>query len=241
MMKGLGVGVTSLGLFIAVGMGVGGYFVGQTMYNAKVAVNTASAKGLAERVVKADVADWYVSFSVNGNSKQEIPRMYLIAEKHRKTVIETLQKSGLSDNEIKVGVIDYGKKEHRSKDQTLISEEHFLSCGIKVITEKVDQIETIRDKVNKLLVKGINISSGAPQYRFTKLNEIKPEMLREATKNARLAANEFAKNAGVQVGGIRNAVQGGFNIRDVGEEWSDTRKIDKTVRVVTTITFYLTD
>jgi hypothetical protein len=66
-------------------------------------------------------------------------------------------------------------------------------------------------------------------------------MLREATKNARIAANEFAENAGVRVGSIRSAYQGSFYIRDAGEEYGDTRKIDKDVRVVTTITFYLTE
>ena len=88
---------------------------------------------------------------------------------------------------------------------------------------------------------GIDINNNAPSYYFTGLNEIKPEMLKEATTNARVAANEFASNAGVDVGSIRNARQGGFIIRDVGESYTDTVKIDKDVRVVTTITFYLTD
>jgi hypothetical protein len=66
-------------------------------------------------------------------------------------------------------------------------------------------------------------------------------MLREATKNARIAANEFAENAGVKVGSIRSARQGGFNVRDAGEEYGDTAKIEKDVRVVTTIDFYLTE
>lgn len=65
-------------------------------------------------------------------------------------------------------------------------------------------------------------------------------MLKEATTNARLAANEFAANAGVEVGGIRYARQGGFIIRDVGESYTDTTKIEKDVRVATTISFYLT-
>ena len=95
--------------------------------------------------------------------------------------------------------------------------------------------------MNKLVAQGIDIENYAPTYRFTKLNEIKPEMLSEATKNARIAANEFAKNADVKVGGIRSARQGSFRINDVGEDYGDTKKIDKTVRVVTTITFYLTD
>jgi hypothetical protein len=66
-------------------------------------------------------------------------------------------------------------------------------------------------------------------------------MLREATKNARIAANEFAENAGVEVGSIRSARQGNFYIRDAGEEYGDTAKIEKEVRVVTTIDFYLTE
>jgi hypothetical protein len=66
-------------------------------------------------------------------------------------------------------------------------------------------------------------------------------MLKEATTNARIAANEFAENAGVKVGRIRSARQGSFYIRDAGEQYGDTAKIEKDVRVVTNITFYLTD
>lgn len=66
-------------------------------------------------------------------------------------------------------------------------------------------------------------------------------MLKAATKNARLAANEFATNTGVKVGGIRSARQGGFVIRDVGENYGDTKKIEKYVRVVTNVTFFLTE
>ena len=67
------------------------------------------------------------------------------------------------------------------------------------------------------------------------------DMLREAAKNARIAASEFASNAEVKVGGIRTARQGGFIIRDAGSESMDSYKIEKDVRVVTTITFFLTD
>jgi len=66
-------------------------------------------------------------------------------------------------------------------------------------------------------------------------------MLREATANARVAATEFASNAGIQVGAIRSARQGGFTVRDANEERSESRKIEKDIRVVTTIEFYLTE
>ena len=105
----------------------------------------------------------------------------------------------------------------------------------------MELVSSARSKLNELIALGIDIRNNAPSYHFTSLNEIKPEMLKDATTNARIAANEFAANAGVKVGSIRTARQGGFIIRDIGESYADTTKIEKDVRVVTTITFYLTD
>ena len=230
-----------LGLFIALGLTAGGYFVGQTLYNAKVALNTAEAKGLAERRVTADVANWEIAFTVSGKTRDDIPALHTRAERHRQTIIAVLKENGLEEGEIEAGVLDYRYKEYRDEDKKLVDQVHKLVGTIGVETQKVQQINKVRAAVSKLIAKGIDIQNRPPVYRFTRLNEIKPEMLREATKNARIAANEFAENAGVKVGGIRSARQGGFYIRDAGEEHGDSRKIEKDVRVVTTITFYLTE
>ena len=229
------------GLLIAAGIALAGYFVGQTLYNAKVALNTAEAKGLAERRVMADRANWEVVFTVSGASRGEIPALYQQAEQHQKTIIDIIKNSGFDDNEIESGVLDYSYQEYRDDKQALVDQTHYLTGSISVETSKVNLISKVRASLNKLIAQGINIENRAPVYRFTKLNEIKPAMLREATKNARLAANEFAENAGVTVGGIRDARQGSFYVRDAGSEYEDTAKIEKDVRVVTTITFYLTD
>jgi hypothetical protein len=229
------------GLFVAVGLALAGYFIGQTMYNAKVALNTAEAKGLAERRVLADRANWKISFAVSGASREDIPRLYKEAEQHQQTIIGLLKDNGFSDSEIGLGVLDYEYLEFRDDKQMLVDQTHKLVGTINVETEKVEQVAKVRANVNKLIEQGIDIKNMAPAYRFTKLNEIKPEMLREATKNARIAATEFAENAGVKVGGIRSARQGSFYIRDAGEDYGDTSKIEKDVGVVTTITFYLTE
>jgi len=234
-------GLAFLGIFLAVGIAIGGYFVGQTMYNAKVALNTAEAKGLAERRVKADRANWTVGFSVVGRNRGDVSRLYKLSEKHQQIITQLLKESGFEEDEIKAGIIDYHYREYRDENQVLVDQEHQLTGSISVETQKVELVSKVRASVNKLITQGINISNGTPAYRFTKLNDIKPDMLREATKNARIAANEFAESAGVSVGGIRSARQGGFNIRDAGEEYGDTGKIEKDVRVVTTITFFLTD
>jgi uncharacterized protein len=227
--------------FVAIGLAVAGYFISQTIYNSKVALNTAESKGLAERRVLSDRANWSIDFSEVGSSRGQVTSLYNLAEEHQNIIVKLLKDNGFGDDEIKIGVINYNYREYRDDNQKLVDQKHILVGTISVETEKVNKIAEVRGKVNKLIVQGINLENHQPQYYFTKLNEIKPEMLSEATKNARAAANEFAKNADVEVGGIRTALQGGFYIRDAGEEYGDSRKIEKDIRVVTTITFYLTE
>lgn len=236
-----GRGVVFLGVSLALGIATAGYFVGQTMYNAKVGINTAEVKGLAERRVVADRADWTITYTVTGATRDAIPDLYREAERQQKRIITLLTQNGLADEEINAGVLDYTYTEYRDDKQVLVDQAHSLAGAINVETEKVEQLGRVRAAVNELIAEGFDIGNQAPRYRFTKLNDIKPAMLEEATRNARIAANEFAANAGVRVGGIRSALQGGFNIRDAGEEYGDTAKLEKDVRVVTTITFYLTD
>ena len=241
MNKGSQSGLFFLGIFLAFGVALGGYFISKTMYNAKIAINTAEAKGLAERRVEADRANWKLIFKVVGAKREEIAKLYMKSEEHQKTIIDLLKESGFDDSEIEIGVIDYIYKEYRDENQVLVDQKHQLVGSISVETSKVRLVSKVRASVNKLIAQGIDIENQAPSYLFTELNEIKPDMLREATKNARIAANEFAENAGVSVGSIRSARQGNFFIRDAGESYGDTKKIEKDVRVVTTITFYLTD
>ncbi|MDB4492282.1 SIMPL domain-containing protein [bacterium] len=230
-----------VGFIVAAGIAIGGFFISKTLYNAKVALNTAEAKGLAERRVEANRANWTIGFSVKGKTKDEIPNLYREAEAIQKRLTALLKENGFTDEEITLGIIDYGSRQYRNEDQVLTDEDHFLNGSISIETANVRSVAPARGVVNKLISEGISITNRTPTYSFNGLNAIKPDMLREATKNARIAANEFASNAGVEVGGIRTARQGSFFIRDAGSESSDSYKIEKDVRVVTTITFFLTD
>lgn len=228
-------------LLLAIGIATAGYFISQTLYNSSVALNTAEVKGLAERKVEADTAYWSIQYTVSGTNKSEIPKLYDMSESDQKKIISLLSESGFSSEEIIPGIINYFKEEFRDDKQKLVEERHLLIGEIEVQTSKVRLVSEVRTKLNKLIAQGLDIKNNAPAYHFTKLNDIKPDMLKEATTNARLAANEFATNAGVKVGGIRSARQGGFVIRDTGQEYGDTAKIEKDVRVVTNVTFFLTE
>ncbi|RYV02944.1 SIMPL domain-containing protein [Shewanella sp. OPT22] len=228
-------------LVIAVGIAVAGFFISETLFKSRVALNTAVVKGLAERKVEADKAFWSIKYTVTGDKQDSIEALYTASETDQQKIINLLHKSGFTAEEIKPGIVKYLKREFRDDNQKLVDEKHFLVGEIEVETAKVQLVSEGRAKLNSLIAQGLDLKNNAPTYHFTKLNEIKPAMLKEATKNARLAANEFAINAGVKVGGIRSAIQGGFVIRDAGENYGDTQKVDKNVRVVTNVTFLLVD
>ena len=236
-----GNGTTLAAFMLAVGIALAGFFVSETLYKSKVALNSADVKGLAERRVEADTAYWSIRYTVTGKKREDTPGLYKASEADQKKIIALLQANGFTQTEIRPGIINYIKQEYRDDDQNLIEEKHMLVGEIDVQTTKVKLVASVRAELNSLIADGLEIENNAPAYHFTRLNAIKPEMLKEATTNARVAANEFAANAGVKVGGIRSARQGGFVIRDVGRNYGDTAKIEKDVRVVTNVTFFLTD
>ena len=234
-----------LGIFLSLGIIIAGYFMSNTLYKAKVGANVAEVKGLAERQITADTANWSIGFSVSNRvSNQgvaELQKLYKNAGEHQTKIVNLLKEKGFEESEISTDAFDYFITEYRNEDNVLVDTKNLLSGKVVVQTNKVHKVKEVRSNINELIAAGVKIDNQLPIYRFTKLNEIKPDMLKEATENARIAANEFAQNADATVGRIKNARQGGFNIRDVGEDYSDTEKIEKIARVVTTISFYLVD
>jgi len=134
---------------------------------------------------------------------------------------------------------------------------YIIEQEISVRTPRVDQVATAAQKTMQLVRKGIVLSTNPGQgqgvaYKFTGLNSIKPDMITEATRNARAAADRFAADSGAKVGGIRQANQGVFAIlaADQGSDTSEPGQFGgaesaadsslmKTVRIVTTVEYYL--
>ena len=226
-------------LCLAIGIAAAGYFVGQTLYNSRTGVNTAEVKGLAERRVLADRAIWRIQYTVAGDDSADMAELYARSEREKAQIVAALEASGFTPGEIRPGIVNHRRIEYRDDAQRLVEARRVLSGSIEVETARVRLVGPARAHLNSLVSRGIDLANNAPSYYFTGLNAIKPEMVREATTNARIAAGEFARNAGVDVGGIRDARQGNFVIRDAGSDYGNTSKLEKDVRVVTTITFYL--
>jgi uncharacterized protein len=125
---------------------------------------------------------------------------------------------------------------------------------ITVRTSRVDQVAAAAQNTMQLLQKGVVLTSNPGQgltYKFTGLNSIKPDMITEATRNARAAANRFAQDSGAKVGSIRQANQGIFSILPADQSGEDRESasagfgsdssVMKTVRVVTSVRYYLNE
>ncbi|GLQ35776.1 SIMPL domain-containing protein [Amylibacter marinus] len=226
----LGAGLLGLGVAAA------GYFVSNTTLNERTGANTAQVKGLSERIVPADVGTWNLHYASTGFDYNAVGATFEIAETNAARIREILTDAGFTPDEFAFAPLrksDYTERDHQGN----VTRQYFTVGGsVRISTNSPEKIAPARGPVFMLATEGIDVSENGIEYEFTKLNDIKPDMLREATENARIAANEFAANAGVSVGGIQNASQGGFQIRTVN---NSTSELNKLVRVVTNITFYL--
>lgn len=232
-----GIGLVLAALLLAIGVALAGYFASQTILNARTGANTAAVKGLSERLVESDTARWVLTYDRTERDPALVNDAFSQAEAITARLRDILAQQGFRDEEIYVSPLVRTDYQDRDSEGRVIDRYYTIDGSLTVSTDRPALVEPSRAMVLNLAREGIDISEGTLEYSFNKLNDIKPDMLREATENARIAADEFARNAGVTVGGIQSASQGGFEVNDApGATPGSTQKL---VRVVTNVSFYL--
>jgi hypothetical protein len=245
-------GRASLGLFLALGMIVGGWVLGAQIKATKLSDRYVTVKGLVERTVKSDLAIWPLSYKEAGD---DLSSVYAKTETDKRTVLEFLDQQGIKSSEIELGVVRVVDTQANEYGGTRAAHRYIVEQQVTVRTSRVDQVAAAAQKTMQLLQKGIVLNGNPGQslaYKFTGLNSIKPDMITEATRNARSAADRFASDSGSKVGSIRQANQGVFSIlpADQGSDTADGSEpgganqsgdgsLMKTVRVVTSVQYYL--
>lgn len=193
-----------------------------------------TVRGLAEREVKADLVTWPITYTLAGDDLQQI---YDRINHNNQVIVSFLRGNGIDSTEISVNPPDtYDAASNRYGSETF-KYKYSMSCTVTVTTKKVDKVRQLLNRQAELLKEGVAFSNSFINYQFTGLNGIKPEMIAEATKNARVAADQFAADSHSRVGKIKTASQGQFSIDDSD---SSTPYLKK-VRVVSTIVYYLED
>lgn len=227
-----------LGLFLALGMMTSAWMIGQSVYAVKATERFVTVKGFAEKELPADLVIWPIAYSAVGDDLAEIQQR-LDADKQK--INGFLHQRGFSSEDISTSIpqiTDYQAQgysqqngpRHRYSAQTILT----------LRSNKVGETKQAMQASDELVKAGVALMrnyEATPEFLFTKLNDIKPEMIAAATKNARQAAEQFAEDSGSKVGAIKNARQGFFSIND-RDRYSPEQKV---VRVVTTIQYYLSD
>jgi hypothetical protein len=201
-------------------------------------VRTVNVKGLSEMEVKANKVTWPVVVKFVGNDLTDI---YSQANKSNRIVRQFLTANGIADNEITENAPQITDKVADNYGSERSAFRYSVTNVVTVSTSKVDLVRRLMSQQGELLRQGVAISgndyNNTVVFDFTDLNRIKPQMIEQATKNARAAAEKFAKDSESKLGKIKNASQGQFTIdnRDANTPFI------KSIRVVTTIDYYLKD
>lgn len=242
-----GFGIAVAGLSLGAGLVAGSWLLGAALVDAQAAARTVTVKGLSERIVMADTANWRVPFRALGKTQLEA---LAGAVRARDAIFELGRDGGLAPETMSVEpfMVSIERDYIRAPDGGQIERLRYVAKGaVRMRSNQPDQIEALTQRTVELLDQGVFLGSddyggvSSAIYSFTGLNEIKPDMIAEATKNARAAASQFAEDSGSAVGRILNARQGAVQITAADGDYAESAEQRKIVRLVSTVDYELVD
>ena len=231
---------------LAIGLAVAGWLVGTGFSEGRQLDRFVTVKGVSERTVTADLAIWPLRVVATG---AELRQVQGAVATQQAAVQQFLAGAGIPESDIELQdlqVTDLYAQAYRSGP---VNDRFIVAQTVSVRSRDVPRIRAASQQVGDLVDAGVVLSSergpagNSPAYLFTGLVELKPDMIAEATANARDAAEQFALDSGSMLGGIRRANQGVFQIlaRDNAPGMMAQQQVEKTVRVVSTIEYLLLD
>ncbi|MGH8135157.1 MAG: SIMPL domain-containing protein [Steroidobacteraceae bacterium] len=231
--------LTILGGCLLAGLVALGWLVGHAALEVKALDRTVVVKGLSEREMPADIAIWPLTFQ---EANAELNGIFEAIQRKNTLITEFLVAHGIPQEEITIAppaVTDLYAQSYGDKNHILYR--YTGSSTVTVYSHKVDAVRAAMQDVIALGKKGVALSGegyqGQTQFMFSGLSALKPDMIEEATRNARSVAEKFAADSESRLGKIRSAQQGQFSI----ENRDSTTPHIKRVRVVSTVEYYLAD
>jgi len=232
-------GASILGVFMFLGLAVLGYLLGNAAIEFKEYERTVTVKGLSEREYEADIVIWPLQFTSASN---DLGEMYRSIDDSTHKIRAFLEQAGIGGGEISVStpaITD--KSAQQYGNQGPVEFRYTATQTVTVYSGNIELVRQVMQRISDLGKQGIVFTGGDYQvqteYLFTRLNEVKPEMIEEATRTAREVAEKFAADSKSRLGKIRSAAQGQFTISDRDRNNPHIKKI----RVVSTVAYYLSD
>jgi len=240
-----------LGTGLVVMLGVAGGLIGSTFIAAGAYTKrgeltqrkeqTLRVTGSARKRIRSDRAIWRVVIMGKNANLQEAYRILQAGVDKVKKFLDT---RGFPEVEVKIGSIDtttYYIKDEKGRDTRKVDEYH-LSRGFTITSTRLEEISSASAEVTELLSEGVLVVSSAPDFIYTKIADLKVEIIGEASKDARARAEKIVTNAGCRLGEVRSARMGVLQItRPDSTEVSDygiydTSTIEKDATAVVGLT-----
>lgn len=225
-------------IIIAAGIVVMGFALRSGIVTFKDMDRRVTVKGLSEREVKADKVTWPLVYKELGNDPAA---MYQLLVYKNRQVVAFLKSAGIKDEDISVNPPVITDRQADNYGNEIMNYRYKATSVITVTSGDIEKVRQLMRRQSVLMKQGIALvseeygSNNPVVYEFTGLNKVKPEMVEEATKNARATALKFAEDSDCKLGGISNAQQGQFSIEDRDANTPYIKKI----RVVTTVEYSL--
>ncbi len=236
-----------LGLLLAIGMASAAFILGVQAKRAVAGQQSITVKGLAEKPIKADSAEWQIDVGVTADTQANALKLL---EQERKVVEAFLTKQGFATENLTAEVENIAPhyEEIFIKDTPRQVQKGFDAFqSLHIASKDLAKITASNKAFLQLRADNHPVTSQQPQFLVSDLETVKMSLIADATKNARARATEFVKQDGVKVGVMKSATQGAFYILPVGKSNDDTDNsyggvndkstIDKTARVVVTIVY----
>ena len=228
-----------LGVFVFIGLSALGYLLGDAAIKYKQYDRSVTVKGLSEREFEADIVIWPIQFTAAGN---DLESLYGSIEQSTVKTQAFLNNNGISREEVTLSVPAITDKSAQQYGNNAKPEFRYTAFQtITVYSKNIAAVRSVMGSLSELGKQGIVFTGGnyqsATEYIFTRLNEVKPEMIEEATRKAREVAEKFASDSNSALGKIKKASQGQFSISERDKNNPHIKKI----RVVSTIEYYLSD
>lgn len=231
-------------VILAAGFGLGSVALANGLVRMQRTDREVTVRGVAQRDVSANRATWSVNYS---QSAYSLPEALAGADGYTATIRAFLKEQGFAGAMTEPGSATVSSSAETIDNKPTGRTIYTVAREIGFSTDAVVKVQQVEDRKDALAQQGLVVDGTSVAYQYTRLDRIKPDMIAEATKDARQAAEKFADDSGSAVGGIRSATQGYFSVssrdsaggEDEGDGSSTASTPDQRVRVVTTIAYYL--
>ena len=231
------------GLILAIGLIISTYLVTDVIRDVRLSHQIIKVRGYAENIVESDLAVWRIYFGIRS---ENIQKGYPVIEDQKKQVLAFLKEHGVDQGEIHIFSVSISEQNKLDDNGNATNEIDFfqLQQMIEITSSDVHKIAKTSTDITQLLKTGVAIQSLSPDYYYSKVNDLKSELLTEATQDARMRAKTLAAGSGVKLGFLKAARQGSFSIRSAkstnissDDTYDDTYSITKKITAIVTVDY----